>query len=510
MTFEKLKIIEPILKALQEEGYTVPTPIQAQSIPILLKGNDLLGAAQTGTGKTAAFAIPILQHLYLDRKKNNDRRKIKSLVVTPTRELALQIANSFTDYGKFTGIKNTVIFGGVKQGPQTRALKKGVDVLIATPGRLLDLMQQKFITLKHVECFVLDEADRMLDMGFINDIRKIIAKLPVKRQSLFFSATMPAPIIDLSNQILGDPEKVAVTPEQTTPKKVEQSVYYVSKKGKTKLLIHLLRENPMNSVLIFSRTKHGADRIVKLLERAKLSADSIHSNKSQGARQCALSNFKKGSTNILVATDIAARGIDVEGISLVINYDIPNISETYIHRIGRTGRMNASGLAWSFCNAEEKPYLRDIQNLIGHTIPVIEDHPFLSETVNNAPDTPPDKPKRQRWRSKSAKPERDDESGARQKQNRPESGKPGGNREWGTRKKRKRPGSARPGSDDERRTRKKRKRPGSARPANEGESGTRQKRQWSKSAKPENKGKSSTRQKRRKPFSLKRRSKKAV
>ena len=385
MTFKILGIIEPILKALMTEGYTDPTPIQEQAIPILLGGKDLLGCAQTGTGKTAAFAVPILQHLYLDRQRNKGAQKIRALIVTPTRELALQIAHSFTDYGKFTGIKNTVVYGGVKQGPQTQALRKGVDVLVATPGRLLDLMGQGFITLKDIQYFVLDEADRMLDMGFIHDIRKIIAKLPAQRQSLFFSATMPPDIVALSRQILGNPEKVVVKPEQTTAEKVEQSVYFVSKKGKPKLLVHLLKTEPVASALVFSRTKHGANKIARFLEKAGINADAIHSNKSQGARQRALEGFKSGHRNVLVATDIAARGIDVEELELVVNYDLPNVPETYVHRIGRTGRASASGIALSFCDVEEKAYLSDIQKLIKQKIPVVAEHPFLNYSAEDMP-----------------------------------------------------------------------------------------------------------------------------
>jgi len=378
MTFEQLGVIAPILRALSSEGYTHPTPIQQQSIPILLNGKDLLGCAQTGTGKTAAFAIPILQHLYLKYQGQKGPRKIKALVVTPTRELAIQIGESFSVYGKHTGIRNTVVFGGVKQGPQTQILKKGVDVLVATPGRLLDLIQQGFINLSDVEYSVLDEADRMLDMGFINDIKKLIALLPTKRQSLFFSATMPPDIVALSRKILGNPEKVSVTPDQTTAEKVEQAVYFVNKPGKTKLLIHLLHTESMESVLVFSRTKHGANKIVKLLDKAGIGAEAIHSNKSQGARQRALSNFKDGRTRVLVATDIAARGIDVDELSHVINYDLPNISETYIHRIGRTGRAGASGIAWSFCDMDEKAFLRDIEALIKQKITVVSEHPFIN------------------------------------------------------------------------------------------------------------------------------------
>ena len=376
MTFETLGVIAPILKALEAEGYKNPTPIQEQSIPILLKGKDLLGCAQTGTGKTAAFAIPIIQHLYQNKKSDKGRRKVKALIVTPTRELALQIGESFTTYGKFTGIKNTVIFGGVKQLAQTQALLRGVDVLIATPGRLLDLIDQGYISLKDVEFSVLDEADHMLDMGFIHDIKKIIRKLPSKRQSLFFSATMPTEIVALSQKILGNPEKVTINPEQTTADKVKQAVYYVSKSNKTNLLKHLLQTEVFGSVLIFSRTKHGADRIVRLLGKAQIKAVAIHGNKSQAARQRALESFKNGEVSILVATDIAARGIDVEELSYVINYDLPNIPETYIHRIGRTGRANLSGIALSFCDGEERSYLKDIQKLIDQEIPIISDQPF--------------------------------------------------------------------------------------------------------------------------------------
>jgi len=388
MTFKDLHIIAPILKALEAKGYTHPTPIQEQAIPILLNKKDLLGCAQTGTGKTAAFALPILQHLYNNPDVKKGRRKIRVLVVTPTRELAIQIGDSFRDYGKFTGIRNTVIFGGVKQGKQTATLRQGVDVLVATPGRLLDLMQQGFISLNAIEYFILDEADHMLDMGFIHDIRKIIAKLPTKRQSLFFSATMPKDIIALSGKILGNPEKVTIQPEQATAERVEQAVYFVNKGNKSKLLIHLLEKNKVDSTLVFSRTKHGANKIVKLLEKAGIKSEPIHGNKSQIARQKALSNFKKGSTKVLVATDIAARGIDVSDLALVVNYDLPNISETYVHRIGRTGRAKASGIAISFCSAEEKPYLRDIQKLISQKIPVISEHPFLEGNDEITPKKP--------------------------------------------------------------------------------------------------------------------------
>jgi ATP-dependent RNA helicase RhlE len=385
MTFKELEIIDPILRSLQEKGYTQPTPIQEQSIPILISGKDLLGCAQTGTGKTAAFSIPILQNIYLNTSSDHQSRRrrkpgLKALIVTPTRELAIQIGESLTDYGKFTGIRNTVIFGGVKQGGQTQALQRGTDILVATPGRLLDLISQGFINLREIEYFVLDEADRMLDMGFIHDVRKIINLLPAKRQSLFFSATMSPEIVKLSGKILGgNPGKVSVTPKQNTAEKVDQSVYFVDKKSKAKLLVHLMEENPEDSTLVFSRTKHGADKIVKMLGKAGIKALAIHGNKSQGARQKALGNFKSGETSVLVATDIAARGIDVSGLGRVINYDLPNIPETYVHRIGRTGRANAEGTALSFCDMEEKPYLKDIQKLINQNIPVVKGHPFIPQ-----------------------------------------------------------------------------------------------------------------------------------
>lgn len=403
MTFKELHIIAPILKALESKGYTHPTPIQEQAIPILLNKKDLLGCAQTGTGKTAAFAVPILQHLYIKQQGIRGLRKVRVLVVTPTRELAIQIGDSFTDYGKYTGIRNTVIFGGVKQARQTAALRNGVDVLVATPGRLLDLMQQGYISLKDIEYFVLDEADHMLDMGFIHDIRKIIAKLPSQRQSLFFSATMPAPIVALSHKILGNPEKVTIQPEQATAEKVEQAVYFVNKGNKSNLLIHLLQQNSVDSTLVFSRTKHGANKIVKLLDKAGIKSEAIHGNKSQVARQKALGNFKKGSTKVLVATDIAARGIDVSELSLVVNYDLPNISETYVHRIGRTGRAKASGIAISFCSAEERPFLRDIQKLINQKIPVIAEHPFLTDNDKITPKRPQGSRRRPqaKWKQKS-------------------------------------------------------------------------------------------------------------
>ena len=379
MTFKDLGIIESILKALETEGYTHPTPIQEQSIPILLNRKDLLGCAQTGTGKTAAFSIPIIQHIHNSKIHVKGKRKITALIVTPTRELAIQIGENCTKYSRFTHVNNTVIFGGVKQGPQTNALRNGVDILIATPGRLLDLMNQGYISLKDIKHCVLDEADHMLDMGFIHDIRKIIAALPDKRQSLFFSATMPQSIVKLSHSILGNPEKVTIKPKQATAEKVEQALYYVSKKSKTKLLTHIIQENDIDSVLVFSRTKHGANKIVKQLGKVQIKAEAIHGNKSQGARQRALENFKNRDTRVLIATDIAARGIDIDELELVINYDLPNIPETYVHRIGRTGRAKKSGLAISFCNIEERTYLKDIQKLIDQKIPIVTKHPFADE-----------------------------------------------------------------------------------------------------------------------------------
>ena len=421
MKFTELNIIDPILKAISNEGYTNPTPIQEQSIPILLSGKDLLGCAQTGTGKTAAFAIPILQHLYLDKRKNTGKRKIKALIVTPTRELALQIAESFTTYGRHTGIKNTVIFGGVKQGAQTDSLRQGVDILVATPGRLLDLMNQGFISLKNIEYFVLDEADHMLDMGFIHDIRKIITKLPTKRQSLFFSATMPKAIMSLSRDILGKPERVTIQPEQTTAEKVEQTLYFVTKKNKIKLLIHILEEQPFGSVLVFSRTKHGANKIVKLLAKASISAVAIHGNKSQGARVKALTDFKSGNISVLVATDIAARGIDVEELTHVVNYDLPNIAETYVHRIGRTGRAGLSGIAISFCDAEERAYLKDIQKLISKNIKVVTEHPYVSDETEVEPK--PAKPTH-RYKSKSTNKGNENRNNNWRKRRKPDAKKP--------------------------------------------------------------------------------------
>jgi ATP-dependent RNA helicase RhlE len=376
MRFEDLHIIAPIIKALKEEEYIEPTSIQEKAIPLILDGNDVLGSAQTGTGKTAAFAIPILQHLFLDPEKNNSPRKIHSLIITPTRELAIQIGESFTTYGKYTGIKNTVIFGGVPQNAQTAALHKGIDVLVATPGRLLDLMDQGFIRLKDVKYFVLDEADRMLDMGFIHDIRKIITKLPVKRQSLFFSATMPKNIVDLSRKILINPKKVEVSPVSSTAETIKQYLYYTNKSSKKDLLSYILEDQKIDQVLLFSRTKHGADKIARNLIKQKIKTAAIHGDKAQNQRQKALTKFKEGEIRVLVATDIAARGIDIDKLKYVINYDIPNIAETYVHRIGRSGRAGEEGTAISICEPEENAFIKDIEKLINLKIQLVRENPY--------------------------------------------------------------------------------------------------------------------------------------
>ncbi|MCX6179005.1 MAG: DEAD/DEAH box helicase [Chlorobiales bacterium] len=375
MLFESLNIIDPILQALQEEGYTTPTPIQAEAIPIILEGKDLLGCAQTGTGKTAAFAIPILQILS-ENKVYDKKRKIRSLIVTPTRELAIQIGDSFKAYGRHTGLTNTVIFGGVNQNSQASSLLRGVDIVIATPGRLLDLLNQGHLSLRDVEILVLDEADRMLDMGFIHDVKKILAALPKKKQSLFFSATMPAEIVKLAASILHSPQHVSVTPVSSTVDIIHQYVYFVDKGNKNALLVDVLKDPKIKTALVFTRTKHGADKVVKILAKHRISAEAIHGNKAQNARQRALKNFKAQETRVLVATDIAARGIDVDDLEYVINFEIPNIAETYVHRIGRTGRAGAKGTAFSFCDAEEKEYLRDIEKLISKKIAVVDGHSF--------------------------------------------------------------------------------------------------------------------------------------
>lgn len=383
MTFEQLHIIPQILEALSQEGYVTPTPIQEKAIPIVLAGRDLLGCAQTGTGKTAAFSIPIIQNLQA-KPRTPGRRPIKALVLTPTRELAIQIDQSFESYGNLTHLRHTVIFGGVSQQPQTNALNQGVDVLVATPGRLLDLISQKLVDLRQLDYFVLDEADRMLDMGFIHDIKRILPLLPKQRQTLFFSATMPPEIAELADSILQNPEKVAITPPSSTVDMIDQSLYFVEKNDKKPLLIELLKNKDITSALVFSRTKHGADKIARFLVQAGISADAIHGEKSQNARQRALNNFKDHKIKVLVATDIAARGIDIDELSHVFNNDLPEVPETYVHRIGRTGRAGNNGTAISFCSSDEMQQLKDIQKLIGKQIPVIENHNYVSDLATIA------------------------------------------------------------------------------------------------------------------------------
>jgi ATP-dependent RNA helicase RhlE len=380
LKFTDLAIIQPILDALAHEGYTSPTPIQAQAIPHILAGRDLLGCAQTGTGKTAAFAIPMLQLLSKPTEVlYNNQRPIRALILTPTRELAIQIQESFDAYGSKLRLKNLVVFGGVNQNPQVDALRRGIDILVATPGRLLDLMQQGYVHINQLEIFVLDEADRMLDMGFVNDVKKVIAKIPKQRQTLFFSATMPNEIQALANSILNKPEKVEVAPVSSTADTIKQSLYYVQKDNKRALLSYILDDKTIETALVFTRTKHGADKVVKDLLKEGIRAEAIHGNKSQNARQRALSNFKSRTTRILVATDIAARGIDVDELTHVINYELPDIPETYVHRIGRTGRAGLSGTSFSFCEQEETACLQDIQKLIGKNIPVQENHPYHTQ-----------------------------------------------------------------------------------------------------------------------------------
>ncbi|TFE29471.1 DEAD/DEAH box helicase [Cohnella luojiensis] len=401
MTFHDLQIVPSILKALSMENYTAPTPIQEQSIPAVLAGRDLLGCAQTGTGKTAAFALPIIQLLSEKPSKPSSHRPIRSLILTPTRELAIQIDDNVKAYSRFTDLRCAVIVGGVSQKDQERALNRGADIVIATPGRLMDLLNQNLIQLRHVQVLVLDEADRMLDMGFINDVKKIISKMPAQRQTLFFSATMPAEIANLVKTLLVNPVKVEITPVSSTVDRIEQSVYKVDKENKMNLLVHLLQDKSIVSALVFTRTKHGADRVVRGLTKANISAQAIHGNKSQNARQAALNNFKSGATRVMVATDIAARGIDIDELSHVINFNLPNISETYVHRIGRTGRAGLSGTAISFCETEELPYLKDIEKVIKKKIPVVEDHPYpmLGVTVAVKAETPNASPVRNKARN---------------------------------------------------------------------------------------------------------------
>lgn len=396
MNFEQLGLIKPILDALKTKGYEQPTPIQQKAIPPILEGKDLLGSAQTGTGKTAAFAIPILQNL---TNKDVSRNQIKALILTPTRELAIQIQDNFQDYSTNLKLKSMVIFGGVKQHQQEQQLKRGVDILIATPGRLLDFISQGIIKLHHLEIFVLDEADRMLDMGFVHDVKRILKLIPAKRQNLFFSATMPKEIAKLASEILVNPVRVEVAPISSTADTIQQSIYFVEKDDKTDLLIHLLEDPKLDQVLVFSRTKHGADKIARKLHQSKISAEAIHGNKSQNARQNALNNFKSKKTRVLVATDIAARGIDIDELKYVVNYELSDVSETYVHRIGRTGRAGAEGTSFSFVDGLDLANLRNTEKLIGKKIPVITDHPYHTDNLveqkrdsNNKPMQPRSNP----------------------------------------------------------------------------------------------------------------------
>jgi ATP-dependent RNA helicase RhlE len=384
--FKDLQLIEPVLQALSKEGYNSPTPIQQQAIPAILQQRDLLGCAQTGTGKTAAFTIPVLQLMYQQHQQSPQKyRRIQTLILTPTRELAIQIGESIEAYGRFLPFKHRVIFGGVPQHSQVQAIRSGVDIVIATPGRLLDLMQQGVISLADIKYFVLDEADRMLDMGFVHDVRRIIAKLPAKRQTLFFSATMPPEIQKLSAVLLTDPVKVEVTPVSSTVEIIQQSLYFVSKQDKQTLLIQLLEDKSIETLLIFTQMKHAADKLSRSLKQAGITAEAIHGNKSQNARQMALQNFKTRRTRVLVATDIAARGIDIDELTHVLNYELPNVPETYVHRIGRTGRAGASGVAISFCDVSERVFLNDIQKLIQKTIPVVKGHAFEGNAMSRPP-----------------------------------------------------------------------------------------------------------------------------
>jgi ATP-dependent RNA helicase RhlE len=392
MKFEDLKLSPAILKALSHASYTQPTPIQSKAIPAALEGRDVLGCAQTGTGKTAAFSIPIIQKLSAGRQgggRPQGKRVIRSLILTPTRELAIQIEENIKAYSRYTELRSVVIVGGVSQHGQEQQLQRGTDILIATPGRLIDLINQKHADLQHVEVLVLDEADRMLDMGFINDVKKIMTRLPAKRQTLFFSATMPPEISRLVESLLVDPVKIEITPVSSTVDRIEQSVYLVDKENKQELLTHLLQDAAISSVLVFTRTKHGADRVAKGLAKKGISAQAIHGDKSQNSRQAALSNFKNGATRVLVATDIAARGIDIDELSHVIQFNLPNMPETYVHRIGRTGRAGHSGIAISFCEVEELPYLKDIEKVTKKKIPVAADHPF---PMQGAPAASAEKP----------------------------------------------------------------------------------------------------------------------
>ncbi|OHT43203.1 DEAD/DEAH box helicase [Flavobacterium tructae] len=376
MLFEDLSLSKSIQKAVFEEGYLNPTPIQEQSIPIVLSGRDLIGCAQTGTGKTAAFAIPIIHQLHRIVGSSKKAKQVRALIVTPTRELAVQIGQSFDTYAKYTNLTQLTIFGGVSQNPQVDALKNGVDILVATPGRLLDLHKQGFLDLDHLHTLVLDEADQMLDMGFINDVKKIVKLTPKNRQTLLFSATMPIAIRELAEMFLKDPEKVEVSPVSSTAETVEQRIYFVEKTEKRNLLYHLIKNENLSNVLVFSRTKHGADNVVKALRKKDIPAEAIHGDKSQNARQRVLDAFKNKEVGVLVATDIAARGIDIDQLPFVINFDLPNIPETYVHRIGRTGRAGNGGIAISFCGKDEQPYWKDIQKLIKVEVKTITNHPY--------------------------------------------------------------------------------------------------------------------------------------
>ena len=386
MLFNELQLIEPVLQALSKEGYSSPTPIQQKAIPPILQQRDLLGCAQTGTGKTAAFTIPVLQLMHQQQQASGRKHaQLQTLILTPTRELAIQIGESVKAYGHFLNLRHHVIFGGVPQFSQVQALKRGVDILIATPGRLLDLMQQGHINLSTIQFFVLDEADRMLDMGFVQDVRRIIAKLPAKRQTLFFSATMPTEIQQLANMLLTSPVKVEVTPVSSTAEMIQQTVYFVEKQNKLSLMVKLLEDTSIESLLVFTQMKHAADKLARQLNNHGIRTEAIHGNKSQNARQSALNNFKKRKTRVLVATDIAARGIDIDELTHVLNYELPNVPETYVHRIGRTGRAGASGVAFSFCDWSEKTFLTDIQKLIKKQIPVVKDHPYDIVTMHSSP-----------------------------------------------------------------------------------------------------------------------------
>jgi len=406
MLFEDLSLSKSIQKAVFELGYLEPTPIQQQAIPLVLKGSDLIGCAQTGTGKTAAFAIPIIHQLHRIVGSSKKAKEIRCLVVTPTRELAVQIGQNFDQYGKYTNLTQLTIFGGVSQVPQVDTLRKGVDILIATPGRLLDLHKQGFIDLDHLHTLVLDEADQMLDMGFVNDVKKIVKLTPNNRQTLLFSATMPIAIRELAEMFLKNPETVSVSPVSSTAENVEQKVYFVDKTEKRNLLYHLIKNDNLSDVLVFSRTKHGADNVVKALRKNGIAAEAIHGDKSQNARQRVLDAFKNKEVGVLVATDIAARGIDIDQLPVVINFDLPNIPETYVHRIGRTGRAGNGGIAISFCSKDEHGYWKDIQKLIKVDVETVTEHPYKwheGAPDNAAPSTPPKNSNRSGGAHKSRK-----------------------------------------------------------------------------------------------------------